>query len=486
MLDTTPMGDPHPTAYMPSVVVDDLRVQYQGSLEPQELTLAFEGRIESRLPFWLQRTGALIAAGGAGGAEFPPESGAFEWLEGPQDESGPVARWVLRVAGVSALSLRPLFQALPIYWAPPGFRIHPKQLTLVGSRPIDDPTRAVDAARLREWVAAPSPFAGAWPDMPFAVEHVRSKKGLQVHVELAATPSKEAADRFHELHKLLTFVGSVFPTPAGTPSKLPFLSGDDGAWNGATFVSSFPKADLAGAAPLALVANMLRRFHLETAPVARLRFASPDGPGEPVAPRASARPAKKASPKKATPLSIPKAVGWGRGEALVREVIAALRPKDVPTPRPLSPRQLATLTLPGGRPLPPSLRAWLAFDTEWFFTSPEAPMWREEKVSAILRRMWDLPDDALEDELAEVDERFPAGGLLLPQSAKQQHILYLGQVDEDGEHPIVAFEDTPEGAWVKFAGFDAFVATELGHGKWKLPKEHKRLCRDHARALGIA
>src|SRR5262245_8699874 len=34
-------------------------------------------------------------------------------------------------------------------------------------------------------------------------------------------------------------------------------------------------------------------------------------------------------------------------------------------PRPMPAERLADLTFPSGKPLPPSLRAWLAFDTSW-------------------------------------------------------------------------------------------------------------------------
>ena len=62
-------------SYMPPIVADDLDVRYQGSLEPQELELAFDGRVDFIFPVQLQKFWALAEAGGLGGVEFAPEAG---------------------------------------------------------------------------------------------------------------------------------------------------------------------------------------------------------------------------------------------------------------------------------------------------------------------------------------------------------------------------------------------------------------------------
>src|SRR5918992_38407 len=84
-----------------------------------------------------------------------------------------------------------------------------------------------------------------------------------------------------------------------------------------------------------------------------------------------------------------------RGAALVDTVIDRVRGGeadfDIAWPDPLPMDLLHGLTLPGGLPLPPSLRQWLAFDGTWLervsacWGGPSYPAFRAVTVAQAVR-----------------------------------------------------------------------------------------------------
>jgi predicted DNA-binding WGR domain protein len=130
-------------------------------------------------------------------------------------------------------------------------------------------------------------------------------------------------------------------------------------------------------------------------------------------------------------------------------------------PRPLAADKLAKLTLPGGKPLSPSLRTWLAFAGSWDVPVTNRGELQHEAVSEIVARIFDAERSDDEEYFDAIDAEYPAGGFVLPQSAKQAHVLYLGVTDDAGEHPILGFV-IAEGGWVKYPSFASFLADYFG------------------------
>jgi hypothetical protein len=175
------------------------------------------------------------------------------------------------------------------------------------------------------------------------------------------------------------------------------------------------------------------------------------------------KPAKPAA-RKPVPAAPPRPP---RGVALVEKVIAAVQdaggtlagcglPEEQATP--LTPAQLDALRLPGDRPLPPSLRRWLAYDARWIglFADLRKPVLRPMSLSALVAQEL---DEAWGEVCAAFEELIPAPCLLLPLGADSRRFLYLGEPDELGEYPVLVV-DTDDVAYicVEAAGFDLYLA----------------------------
>jgi hypothetical protein len=149
-----------------------------------------------------------------------------------------------------------------------------------------------------------------------------------------------------------------------------------------------------------------------------------------------------------------------RGAALVERIIGAL-PTGKPR-HPVAEAQLATLRFPGGEPLPPSLRRWLAFDAEHprLVGLPDRPAFEPLSFAELLEqefgrgasRGWDTIIAAL-----------PGDCFLLPGGADTRCFLYVGRADALGEYPVLVV-DTDDLPFVSIAcpGFDAWLAVDAG------------------------
>jgi hypothetical protein len=142
-----------------------------------------------------------------------------------------------------------------------------------------------------------------------------------------------------------------------------------------------------------------------------------------------------------------------RGVPLVEHVIERVR--DEMTGGGLSVAELAELSL-NGKPLPPSLRRWLAFNTAW--------------------AEFDFQPTKLEQHMGpafKVFEKLLPGdfySMRASQSDSTWWFLYAGDADELGEYPIF-LADIDDWYLVKIAypGFDVFLAeycTGAGRG-WR-------------------
>ena len=94
-------------------------------------------------------------------------------------------------------------------------------------------------------------------------------------------------------------------------------------------------------------------------------------------------------------------------------------------PRPLSAEALETLTFPSGKPLPPSLKRWLAFDASWlqelgWFSSLDEPVFTPRRIDEI---GWHHDQDLI-DPRSRVD----GGDAMLEQAPPGKQLQLLRRV----------------------------------------------------------
>ncbi|MER5769132.1 hypothetical protein [Streptomyces sp. NPDC001985] len=147
--------------------------------------------------------------------------------------------------------------------------------------------------------------------------------------------------------------------------------------------------------------------------------------------------------------------------------------------RPMAGSRLARAAFPSGRPLSPSLRAWLAFDTSllerhhWF--TPDggfAPRPLDRLVAEEMGAPW-------AEEFSWLAGRF-SECFLLPGGSDSRRILAVTDPDEEGEYPVFALDldDLPY-LGLMYPGLDVHLADTaglLGRGE---PRGYTELI-DHA------
>jgi hypothetical protein len=177
--------------------------------------------------------------------------------------------------------------------------------------------------------------------------------------------------------------------------------------------------------------------------------------------------------------------GPRHGVALVDQAIALLevdpaRLRDfcgwhvLRQPEPLPAEVLADLTFPSGKPLPPSLKRWLAFDASWLAgfgwfdesrtrltPRPLLEIVREEYGSNIL----DVGDGRTLDGIEIwrlVSDHLPEC-FLLPDGSDSRRVYAVTEPDEYGEYPVLVTDnDDGEFLGVMFPGFDVYLAGRVG------------------------
>ena len=133
-------------------------------------------------------------------------------------------------------------------------------------------------------------------------------------------------------------------------------------------------------------------------------------------------------------------------------------------PDPMPADLLATAVFPSGRPLPPSLRRWLAFDTgmlRHFGWLDSGYRFTPSTLGRLTRaRYGDTWAGFFEQASmgARFDECF-----LLPGGADSCRVLVTGAADEYGEYPVLALDvDDIPCAELMYPGFDVFLADTAG------------------------
>jgi hypothetical protein len=149
-----------------------------------------------------------------------------------------------------------------------------------------------------------------------------------------------------------------------------------------------------------------------------------------------------------------------RGVALVERVIhyvSAQQPGILQTtPRPLPAELLDSLTLAGGKPLPPSLSRWLAFDAVWLelFADLDHLVLRPYRLSELMGPAF-----------APLEEILPGACYPLRPGAGDSScsFLYAGVADDLGEYPVfVADVDDWYLVALDAPGLDIYLAEQTG------------------------
>jgi hypothetical protein len=145
-------------------------------------------------------------------------------------------------------------------------------------------------------------------------------------------------------------------------------------------------------------------------------------------------------------------------------------------PRHLAPEVIAGLTFPSGKPLPPSLRRWLAFDASWlqglgWFASLEPPVFAPRTLGQIAdaeygprwRHVVALTGMELADlnHYAAFDPDFPEC-FLLPDGTDSRRVFAVTEPDDLGEYPVLAIDYDEPYVAIMYPGFDVYLADLAG------------------------
>lgn len=154
-------------------------------------------------------------------------------------------------------------------------------------------------------------------------------------------------------------------------------------------------------------------------------------------------------------------------------------------PRPLDEQALASLRLPDGRPLPPSLHEWLGFDASWFGLMTDTQPRRLKLVPFrdLLRDQTRAVTNSPHGQEVPAEEAFSeeqmvqawvdllpdpamadAPAVELPPSGSQQHFFVFSPTHKGGEAPILGFASSFE-FWVKYPNFGEYLSHYFGLSK---------------------
>lgn len=156
-----------------------------------------------------------------------------------------------------------------------------------------------------------------------------------------------------------------------------------------------------------------------------------------------------------------------RGRALVDAVIAHVTDPasrvHVASPQPLDAGEIAALEAKAGVTLPPSFRAWLAFDVSLLSSRYGWELDGGLPVKPVTEVVGTHAGVFLESFQPVLDKFLPGMALQLDAGSDSMRFLYFGSADPDGELPVlfIDHDDTPI-IGVEWPGFDVWLAVETG------------------------
>lgn len=250
-----------------------LSVRYTAAAEPQEVhvdLLLAERDPKAAAPGRMRMLIDAINAGAAGGAEFAPWAGAARLVAGPASsldpgtwDYGPAYRWVLEIAGVSALFWRLAVPVLALAGAP----IPARKVGIVGAQRADNYRASVSEAHVAAWLRDVVTYPGRWPALPFELREDVIPGGCALRVRFDGEASPDVVERLDEVVGLWGVLTVGCPSLArdglGARSFLDRLGVARAEYS--RFIEEFNYAqEIAGS----ILVNMLARFHHDVAPIA--------------------------------------------------------------------------------------------------------------------------------------------------------------------------------------------------------------------------
>src|SRR5262249_1734890 len=134
--------------------------------------------------------------------------------------------------------------------------------------------------------------------------------------------------------------------------------------------------------------------------------------------------------------------------------------------QPIAKEVLAALHFPNGKPLPPSLAHFLAFDASWlikefrWFKAIDKPKFQLLSLPQFIKKHSQPFEDLFKMLKAQ---GISADCLELDAGSDSARLLYLGEQDEYGEYPVIDIDvdDVPQ-VMILWPGFDVWLAVESG------------------------
>jgi ankyrin repeat protein/tetratricopeptide (TPR) repeat protein len=158
-----------------------------------------------------------------------------------------------------------------------------------------------------------------------------------------------------------------------------------------------------------------------------------------------------------------------RGVPLVEKIIEDIKAEqseiEIAIPQPMPTDLINELTLPGGLPLPPSLRRFLDFDSYWFLSlygDPNDPQFNVMTVAQAVKE--NLNSQYFWQEFVHLPTPLPQALCIpLEVGSETMRVLFLAKADEYGEYPILDLDidDTPS-IYLDCCGLDVWLAHSAG------------------------
>jgi hypothetical protein len=153
-----------------------------------------------------------------------------------------------------------------------------------------------------------------------------------------------------------------------------------------------------------------------------------------------------------------------RGAKLMKKAIEAAKANGVlAAPEPIEPASLAKkLKLPNGEPISPAMKELLATDAAWLGISYD-----DEEAEVEGGSLEDVVEEHFGEEavpaFAEAYELLSDDCVLFSTELERPACLYVGEVDEAGEYPVLSMSYENGVASIGgFVPFDVWAAQELG------------------------
>lgn len=259
-----------------------LSVAYRGSESPQLVDVRVEtkGKARNTMARLAMRTLCrAIELGAAGGAELPPTAGSCKLIQGsfgPEgaDAKGPKFGWTLELAGVSPRFLRVFVEQLSNAGASPDVPV--ESMTIAGTLPPSDDPLSIREGGLIPWLDDPDAYPGAWPDPGFELAYQSVPRGATVTIQLAGAATPEIVESLTSVLTLWGTVTTMYPNAAravgniGLMTPMPRISRKK-----LDVIARWDMFDCYPPPRVAVLTNMLARFHRTVSPIVRVEYAYP-------------------------------------------------------------------------------------------------------------------------------------------------------------------------------------------------------------------